>query len=75
MATVIRREPRIVSASGTRKAAPGSTYPVVRCTCGSEVHCSSSWANECRSCGTEFNGSGQTLAPRHFWGEETGETF
>lgn len=49
--------------------------PIVRCGCGSSVECWDSWANQCDSCGTEYNGSGQQLADRYFWGEETGETF
>ena len=75
MAELIRREPRTVNAAGTGPARPGQTYPVVRCGCGAEVHCDSSWANECGACGTEFNGAGQTLNPRHMWGEETGENY
>lgn len=71
MAETIRREPRKTAEDGTVL----STYPVVRCPdCRAEVHCSNGWANGC-DCGTEFNGSGQTLAPRAQWGEETGETF
>jgi hypothetical protein len=70
MTDVLRREPRRRAADGTVL----STYPVVRCGCGREVHCPDGWANAC-DCGTEFNGSGQRLAPRAFWGEETGETF
>jgi hypothetical protein len=49
--------------------------PVVTCGCGTEVWCYNSWANDCDGCGTEYNGSGQRLAPREFWGEETGEIF
>lgn len=71
MAKIIRKEPRKVSPTGEVL----STYPVVLCpNCNAEVHCQDGWANSC-SCGTEFNGSGQTLAPRHMWGEETNETF
>ncbi len=54
---------------------PPREIPVVKCGCGTLVECDDSWANECRRCGREFNGSGQALAPREFWGEETGETF
>ena len=54
---------------------PPKRTPVVQCTCGAEVECWSGWANECDRCGTEYNGSGQRLAPREFWGEETGEQF
>lgn len=52
----------------------GRLYRVVRCDCGEEVHCNDAWANSCE-CGQEFNGSGQRLAPRSQWGEETGEQF
>ncbi len=47
---------------------------VGRCACGRDVALDSSWANEC-GCGREYNGSGQLLAPRAQWGEETGEQF
>lgn len=47
---------------------------IIECYCGNELALSSSWANVC-SCGIEFNGSGQELAPREQWGEETGEQF
>jgi hypothetical protein len=33
----------------------------------------SSFTNTCISCGADYNSSGQRLAPRHMWGEETGE--
>ncbi len=29
----------------------------------------------CDICGAEYNSSGHKLAPRQFWGEETGECF
>ncbi len=61
MADIIRREPY---GNGTR--------PVVKCTCDAEVLCVE-FTNTCDKCGTEFNSSGQTLGPRAFWGEETGE--
>ena len=49
---------------------------IIACNrCHTPVHLWSSWANECDNCGTEYNGSGQELAPREFWGEETGERF
>tara|TARA_R100000353_G_scaffold13986_1_gene13930 strand:- start:807 stop:1262 length:456 start_codon:yes stop_codon:yes gene_type:complete len=31
------------------------------------------FTNTCGSCGADYNSSGQLLAPRHMWGEETGE--
>jgi hypothetical protein len=48
---------------------------VIECRCGKPIALWSSWANACEKCGVEFNGSGQMLAPRCFWGEETGEVF
>jgi hypothetical protein len=47
----------------------------IECHCGATVALSSGWANQCGKCQTEYNGSGQTLAPRSQWGEETGESF
>ena len=44
-----------------------------KCHCGTKVELESSWANSCPKCGTEYNSSGQQLAPRSQWGEETGE--
>ena len=70
MADIIRREPRLWDRNGAVIA----TYPVVRCHCGRAVDCDSGWSNAC-DCGTEYNGSGQQLAPRSQWGEETGESF
>jgi hypothetical protein len=51
------------------------TFTVVNCGCGQEVHCYSTWANDCEGCGTEYNGGGQKLAPRSQWGAETGEAW
>lgn len=39
--------------------------------CGHEVVLAH-FTNTCE-CGSDFNSSGQQLAPREFWGEETGE--
>ena len=48
---------------------------VIECNrCARPVELWSSWASPCE-CGLEYNGSGQELAPREFWGEETGERF
>lgn len=41
--------------------------------CGSEVELCG-FTNTCDSCGADYNMSGQRLAPRWQWGEETGET-
>lgn len=48
---------------------------VIECDCGAPVELGSSWANSCEKCGREYNGSGQLLASRSQWGEETGERF
>ena len=47
---------------------------VIKCDCGAKVELDSGWANECRRCHAEYNGSGQRLADRSQWGEETGES-
>jgi hypothetical protein len=44
-----------------------------RCRCGRIVRLDDAMTNTCE-CGREYNGSGQELAPRSQWGEETGET-
>lgn len=43
--------------------------------CQHEVELTNAWANACPNCHVEYNGSGQMLAPRSQWGEETGERF
>ncbi len=48
---------------------------IIECECKAQIQLWDSWANGCDQCGREYNGSGQELAPREFWGEETGETF
>lgn len=45
-----------------------------RCVCGRHVGITRSWANAYEGCGREYNGSGQLLTDRSFWGEETGES-
>lgn len=54
----------------------GGTYerPVieVRC-CGAWMECSGRFTVTCDACDADYNGSGQRLAPRRYWGEETGE--
>jgi hypothetical protein len=47
---------------------------IIKCDCGESLLLFDSMTNGC-NCGREYNGSGQELAPRRFWGEETGETF
>lgn len=47
---------------------------VLRCGCGRAVTLDDPMTNTC-DCGQEYNGSGQHLAPRSQWGEETGESL
>jgi hypothetical protein len=50
------------------------TFPAVGlCDCGEEIELDS-FTNTCY-CGADYNMSGQRLAPRSRWGEETGETL
>lgn len=44
-----------------------------KCHCGEEVALGN-FTNTCPKCGRDYNFSGQELAPREQWGEETGET-
>jgi hypothetical protein len=61
---------------GTTKHGHPRMRRVVECDhCGTHVLCDDGWANACSGCGTEYNGFGQRLNPRHMWGEETGEQF
>jgi hypothetical protein len=43
-----------------------------KCHCGNEVYLEH-FTNTCDKCGRDYNMSGQELAPREQWGEETGE--
>ena len=45
---------------------------IIQCCENGQVELSN-FTNTCRSCGADYNSSGQLLAPRHMWGEETGE--
>jgi hypothetical protein len=44
----------------------------IRCTCGEILYCAH-FTNTC-DCGIDYDSSGQELAPRSQWGEETGES-
>lgn len=46
---------------------------VGRCCCSAKVELDG-FTNTCDRCGRDYNMSGQLLAPREQWGEETGET-
>lgn len=48
-------------------------YVMVKCDCGEEIMCHG-FTSTCE-CGADYNMSGQRLAPREQWGEETGETY
>ena len=45
-----------------------------RCSCGSLVTLEG-FTNTCERCGADYNMSGQRLANRSQWGEETGESL
>jgi len=47
---------------------------VWKCDCGTELLCED-FTNTCEKCGADYNQSGQRLAPREQWGEETGESL
>jgi hypothetical protein len=51
---------------------PFTEPAVARCHCGSEIYLTS-FTNTCHTCERDYNMSGQELAPREQWGEETGE--
>ena len=50
------------------------TPAVGRCDCGAKVTLAA-FTNTCHKCGADYNQSGQRLAPRSQWGEETGEAW
>ena len=49
------------------------------CRVPAQILCCEEWielsrhTNTCSSCNADYNSGGQLLAPRRFWGEETGE--
>jgi hypothetical protein len=51
---------------------PERKRKTIRCDCGRDVYCGG-FTNTCE-CGADYNMSGQRLANRSQWGEETGET-
>jgi len=59
--------------SQRQKLPSGGTQPAVgRCPCGASVSLRG-FTNTC-GCGRDYNMSGQELAPREQWGEETNES-
>lgn len=62
-----------VIAKGVQDYSYHYTQPKVgKCSCGKEVSLDH-FTNTCE-CGRDYNSSGTLLAPREFWGEETGES-
>lgn len=47
---------------------------VLKCDCGAKVQLDG-FTNTCDRCRADYNMSGQRLAPRSQWGEETGESL
>lgn len=57
-----------------RERVPGTI--TIECDCGAHVEgLCRDFTITCGRCGADFNGSGQRLADRSQWGEETGETY
>lgn len=52
----------------------GVSERIGKCECGCEVYLSH-FTNTCDGCQRDYNMSGQELAPREQWGEETGEQY
>lgn len=50
----------------------GRVWRTGKCECCGRELDLMSFTNDCE-CGAEYNSSGQRLAPREQWGEETGE--
>ena len=46
---------------------------LAKCICGHTIELAA-FTNTCERCNRDYNMSGQELAPRSQWGEETGET-
>lgn len=59
---------------GVREWRRSRIEPAVgQCACGARVYLDG-FTNSCHECGRDYNMSGQLLAPRSQWGEETGES-
>lgn len=69
-----QREDRFVR-RGVEKYEHRYTHPATgQCDCGRRVALVG-FTNTCGGCGTDYNMSGQRLASREQWGEETGESL
>ena len=51
-----------------------TTPTLGKCDCG-HILTLDAFTNTCRKCGSDYNSSGQSLAPRSQWGWDTGETL
>jgi hypothetical protein len=59
---------------GIRPCTHNWTEPAqAKCHCGHIIELAT-FTNTCEKCGRDYNMSGQELAPRSQWGEETGES-
>lgn len=47
---------------------------LAECICGHTIELAA-FTNTCEKCGRDYNSSGQELAPRSQWGEDTGESL
>lgn len=64
-----------VSFEGIKKNVHTYTEPaILKCDCGSHVRLHG-FTNTCDNCERDYNMSGQLLANRSQWGEETGEQW
>jgi hypothetical protein len=83
MSTIIAERPFHIEMATDVDRVTGETYQYikskrlrevdVRCDCGRIVTCCG-FTNSC-DCGRDYNWNGSQLAPRRFWGEETGESY
>ena len=62
-----------VVCEGVKEYAQSWSEPaILRCDCGSNLELFG-FTNPCDNCGRDYSMSGELLAPRSQWGEETGE--
>ena len=70
-----QREPDRFVRRGVEKYEHSYTHPAVGlCDCGHRVSLGG-FTNSCEGCGADYNRSGQRLASREQWGEETDESL
>jgi hypothetical protein len=69
----VRRKNQIIDELKEHEYSPFKrVIPVVTCKCGEKIECIN-FTNTCCECEADYNFSGDLLAPRNQWGEETGE--